>query len=269
MDWYAMLKGWRGAAVASLVTALFFCAIYEPGSAVAESQPGSAVVFLFSPDMLLVYFTAALVAVGVLTYATFNKQANIMDGTLRQMTKDATARATEFVDQIQLARDEFNATHRPKIRVRNLWLTNPIEMNKPLSAKIVLANVGDSIAFLDTFGFDFNVISLDGVLPGNLNAFPSVVWGPSAHVGLGETAEFPLESRSDFHPTHYRSVVDLREKRLYCFGFVEYFDTSSPETRKRRRTAFCRVLKFPGSPIEGNGRFFRLENPDEDYEYED
>ena len=50
----------------------------------------------------------ALVGLGIfvaaLTYLAVNRQADIIAGTLKQMGEDA-----------KLARDEFNATHRPRI----------------------------------------------------------------------------------------------------------------------------------------------------------
>ncbi len=96
-----MLKGWRGAVVASLATALILLAIDRPQEGGFGEQNYRSELFasLLSPEMLLVYFTAALVAVGVLTYLTFNRQAEIM------------------AEQIKLARAEFIATHRPKIEL--------------------------------------------------------------------------------------------------------------------------------------------------------
>jgi len=186
-----------------------------------------------------------------------------------KLTSATIEQAVLTRDALKLTRDGFNATHRPKIRVRHLWLSEPVAGGKPLVASLVLANVGDAIAIIDTMGFDYNVISLDGVLPGGLNVQPATVWRENNRLGLGETATFRLESHSDFHPTHFENVVTKKDKRLCCFGFVQYFDEGPTETRKIRRTEFCRILRFPAEPIEGNGRFFRLDKPDEDYEYED
>jgi hypothetical protein len=66
-------------------------------------------------------------------------------------------------------------------------------------------------------------------------------------------------------------VMDIKDgkKLLCCFGFIEYADTGPEETRKIRRTAFCRIYRPSLRAIDGIGRFVKPQPPDPDYEYED
>jgi hypothetical protein len=61
--------------------------------------------------------------------------------------------------------------------------------------------------------------------------------------------------------------ADIQQGRskLFCVGFVSYFDTAD----RMRITGFCRALKFPRKTTAraDNSRFRKF--PDPDYEYED
>jgi hypothetical protein len=210
-----LFDGWKGATVASLTTALVLFALYGPQDhkyAVAgEGQGSDTLTFLFSPDMLLVYFTAALFGVGFLTYTTFNRQADIM------------------ADQIKLARDEFNATHRPILEVRFVRKSRR-------GVEITVINTGTASAVF---------VSAKAVLV----HCPRESSLPSPHEIGGEA--FQLRRR--FQPSDsdrydvpvsvnpgeaFKAVVD---GPLHVFGWIVY-DSETP-TPVRRTTYFGRLLQ--------------------------
>lgn len=180
-------------------------------------------------------------------YRTSGRQADLTDETLG------------------LATSEFNATHRPRIKIRNLWLQGAITPEKPILVDIVAVNVGDAKAVIHSFGCDFNIIKPKGFLPANMTPKgrkpdTSLIWG------LGETQRISgVSNDAPFPNSQWLRVVN-REANLYCFGYVEY--TGEGSEKIIRRTAFCRVYREAQSG-EGSGRFFQLEENDPDYEYED
>lgn len=167
---------------------------------------------------------------------------------------------------LKLAQDEFNATHRPKIRIRHIWVRD-IQPGKQLSVDIVYANIGDAKAIIKSFGLDFNFIKPGGRLPGGMSTEQP---NPSeyAECGLGETVRRDaVKSRGNLDLPRYTQLMQ-ETLDLYCFGIVEYSDAGPDSTKKIKRTAFCRKFK-KALEGEGVGRFVRFENPDPDYEYED
>lgn len=169
--------------------------------------------------------------------------------------------------QIALARSEFASSHRPKIRIKHVWLV-ALGSNQPVTVEIIYANVGDAKAIVSKIGMDFNVINADAQLPPGMTP-PERSYIKYPEIGMGvtvSTGNVVSLARLDG-----MRVLDIRngEKLLCCFGFIEYSDIGPPETRKIRRTAFCRMYRPSRRPIDGMGRFVRPEQPDFDYEYED
>jgi hypothetical protein len=94
---------------------------------------------------------------GAALYCIGYKQAN---------AAKAQARITEAA--LKLAREEFNATHRPKIRIKHVWLVENLVPNKNVTVDVTYTNIGNTKALVRSFGMDFNVINPDAQLPGNL-----------------------------------------------------------------------------------------------------
>jgi hypothetical protein len=44
--------------------------------------------------------------------------------------------------QLKLGRDEFNSTHRPGIRLKHLWIIEPVQAGKEMSTKMQAAVAG-------------------------------------------------------------------------------------------------------------------------------
>jgi hypothetical protein len=169
-------------------------------------------------------------------------------------------------DSLRLAREEFIASHRPKIIIKHIWLV-ALGSNQPVTVKIVYANVGDAKAGVSSIGMDFNIINPDAQLPGDLTA-PERPYIPYLECGLGATASTNVSSLGSLNEQKVEAIR-MGEKLLCCFGFVEYSDTGPKATRKIRRSAFCRIYKPSARPIDGMGRFVRPKESDPDYEYED
>jgi hypothetical protein len=171
------------------------------------------------------------------------------------------------ISQLRLARAEFAATHRPRIRIKHVWLV-ALGSDKPVTVEIVYANVGDAKAVVSRIGMDFNVINPDTPLPGNMTA-PERPYVKYPECGLGVTVGTGnVTSLGSLDEWRVAAIRDGK-KLLCCFGFIEYSDVGPKETRKIRRTAFCRIYKPSANPIDGMGRFVRPDKPDPDYEYED
>ncbi len=170
---------------------------------------------------------------------------------------------------LKLARDEFLSTHRPKIRVKNVWLIEPIAAQKVIAVDVLFVNIGNGTAIIHTFGIDFSVVdNAVGILPGNLE--PPIVEGFSGSTcGLGFTIRVEgIRSKTPLDENTVSAIMN-GQRMLCCFGKVEYFDSGPPETRRIRRTSFYRVFKpFPRAS-DGMGRFIKSEKSDPDYEYED
>jgi hypothetical protein len=173
-------------------------------------------------------------------------------------------------EMIRLGRDEFQSTHRPRIRIKHVWIAQKLLPNMPVAVDILLVNVGNVPAVIGNVGLDFNVINPElGMLPGNLEP-PTVPTDAIGRIcGLGFTIRINgISSRAPLDEARVDAIEQGRST-LCCFGAVEYFDTGPQETRRIRRTSFYRVFKPFPQASDGIGRFVISQNPDPDYEYED
>lgn len=165
---------------------------------------------------------------------------------------------------IQLGRDEFNATHRPKVRLKHLWLAEDILPNEPISVNLFVVNNGSADAILQQIGVRYDIVPLPGPLPIN----PSI---DVARVGNGARLQPGLNY--EFSLIDIGRVISIEEFDsltdnlcdLYCIGYISYHDAVG----RMRITGFCRRLQFERrAPIQpDNSRFVPVDDPD--YEYED
>lgn len=182
------------------------------------------------------------------------------------------ARATR--DAVRLGRDEFNATHRPKLRVRNVVAKSntashwgdgmpfsddvfAFSPGGPLSGQFYVSNTGSSAATITESHCEVIWDLKDG-LPmerpyegknGNNPLAQTIVESGSSAVGL-------FLSDANFPGLHW----DEGDKsNVYVMGWVEYVDAS----KVSRRTAFCRRYMERG----GSRRFYPVDDPD--YEHEE
>lgn len=170
-------------------------------------------------------------------------------------------------ESIELARAEFASSHRPKIRIKHVWLV-ALGSDQPVTVEIIYANVGDARAVVSRIGMDFNVINTDAQLPPGMTP-PERPYIKYQEIGMGVTVSAGnIASLTRLDEERVAAINDGK-KHLCCFGFIEYTDIGPEETRKIRRTAFCRVYQPSRRFIDGMGRFVKSYYSDPDYEYED
>lgn len=186
---------------------------------------------------------------------------------LKDWVAHAKTAAEAANSQVQLAREEFYASHRPRIRVRHIWPIGPLNPGERAAVEISFVNIGDVESIITEFGIDFNIIDPKQRLPGGMHPsigheiiFPICALGKDCLTGT-------LKSKG---PIDANNVMEIRQgsKILICFGYFEYCDLGPIETRKTRRTSFCRAF-LPSPAGYGDGRYTTLTIPDPDYEYED
>lgn len=257
-------KIWIAAGIGALIAASWLVPVY---SDICEKSANTGqkdctayhilTVILWHIGEFLNYYGVAITAIstafiGLFTYTLY---------------KTTAVQAELTRDSINLARQEFTATHRPQIRIKHLWIENQILDDGELVLTLLFTNIGDVQARLNSLGLTTVVVPGDGDLPPGVD--PQGVQPPiQTPLGLGQTIR--INGVRSGRILSHAECVDLRAggaTRLYCIGHVEYLDTNDPP--RIRRTNFCRVLVFAQNRRPDNDafRFHRVE--DAEYEYED
>ena len=145
-----------------------------------------------------------------------------------------TAQAKLTRETLKLAKDEFFATHRPKIIVRNLQLVDrDLPVGKPIDVIFLAINIGESVGRLVEVRSATLVLPHGQILPTDLS-FP-----------FAETLDFEiLSGRRELVPANGGGApregepmqIHGGERDLYCIGTLAYEDTIGI----RRETGFCR-----------------------------
>lgn len=171
---------------------------------------------------------------------------------------------------VELARDEFNASHRPKIRIKHVWIMNEVLDDETLTFQLVFTNVGSAAAQIHAWGLTTVVIPAGDFLPPNL-AYPILEPPIATPLDIGFTFVWPATDLRGEPPISrvlsHREAINLRSRThtLYCIGHVEYRDPVGGF----RRTNFCRVLEMaPTRGVDRDTNRLRVFD-DPDYEYED
>jgi hypothetical protein len=173
-------------------------------------------------------------------------------------------RATK--QSLDLARSEFNATHRPRLHVRNLVVTGDKDTfheafaftpGKPLSGQFYVSNIGSGEATIVESHCEV-IWDLQDGLPmqrpyeGKLGNNPL----PNAVIASGSSTVGLFASERPFPGLH---ADESGCSNVYVMGWVEYVDVRNV----RRRTAFCRRYM----EHHGSRRFYPVDDPD--YEHEE
>jgi hypothetical protein len=154
------------------------------------------------------------------------------------------------------AREEFLATHRPRIRVRRIALSQDTKTGDN-HVSFTIANVGGTIAHItggmDRIEYRPKLLGLPNIQKPIRGGFPI----GAAPLYAGAQNSYTIHDEAVMVDFQFERgiVADNRMKRLYCYGFIVYTDNLGTI----RETGFCRVF-------EGDS-FIRINNPD--YEYED
>ena len=197
---------------------------------------------------------------GLLVYVTYN-----LVMTTSKLWKASTEQIRLTQQSIDLARDEFSSTHRPKIRIKHIWLTSEIWEGEPIAVDLVCVNYGTVAAVLHEIGIKFHVIDIAKVIP-IAREIKALIRPQNLRIEFGLNSRFEgITDGTVITPDQKRSI-QIETSKLYCFGYVSYFDAAG-----MRITGFCRVLTFPQNiPINksiSNCRFRVFYDPD--FEYED
>jgi hypothetical protein len=178
-------------------------------------------------------------------------------------------------ESIDLARDEFVSTHRPKMVLKHIWKCDvngsvdpQIRAGHPLHFKLDIRNIGSGSGWIRQGNFLIQILATRSRLPQrppyNEDGIPK--WQANLELVRGVT--LPVQVSDPARPSLTEDQIEslrIKETRLYCIGTIEYWDRAGTP----RQTAFCRYLTFatyPPGPRDF-GRFEKFE--DSDYEYQD
>jgi len=174
---------------------------------------------------------------------------------------------------VQLARNEFISSHRPRMRLKHIWFTNDTDwrLGRPLEVNLDLVNIGNTPAHITWINYE-SIILPTGIRLPQRPPYDEMPFGPDLRITR-------FRAEADLRPgiTLARQVCDglilddqgvhdilWGEKKLYLIGTIEYWDAAG-----LRQTAFCRRLAFNTyPPAVGDFGRFEIEN-DRDYEYEE
>jgi hypothetical protein len=206
-------------------------------------------------------YNGAVTAAATIFIAAFTIVLALVTGRQARLSREA----------IDLARSEIAATHRPKLRVRNVVLENPLraglrrwyvfEPGQCVQGHLYVGNVGDSAATITSS--HCRVFWTKEPLPmerpyenesGNDFLGGTTLAAGAATIGSCDSLE-PI--RDEAH-----SIGLGRDGwKLYVMGWVNYIDANQTP----RRTSFCREYRVLEN--SGRGRLFAVENLD--YENEE
>jgi hypothetical protein len=165
------------------------------------------------------------------------------------VSTDKQARLT--AQNTKLAREEFIATHRPKIKIHAVEITRTeVDGDNRIGASILCFNVGESVAKnVEVRGEIFMGprFAIDVQRP-IVRRFPEVLSGQ----------KFRAEMNSDWQVV-YAAAGKRTGIHCYCIGWIAYWD----ETGHRRETGFCFQTEFSN---EGD-RWVSAGKPEYEYDY--
>jgi hypothetical protein len=159
--------------------------------------------------------------------------------------------------QINLARSEFLSGHRPKIRIKHVWLISEMLVyDEPFTVRVVCVNRGRSDAFMVDYNIGFFVVRRGRGIPVDPQ-IPAVLI--SGKLPSGISLPFPDIS----HQITHDEEIGIRNQMadLFCLGSVHYKDGAG----RIRTTGFCRKLDLTSTILRVGRLTFR---PVEDTEFE-
>jgi hypothetical protein len=147
-------------------------------------------------------------------------------------------------NQVALTRDEFIATHRPRLRVRRFQL-HPVLNDGRMNVTFTIVNVGNSQAVLNESRGNIDIVP------------PAVVPMPI----YGNELRQVIEPRVFAPGTDDEGSITSRPRRdegviIRVYGYLSYVDG----LENVRTTGFCRIWD------NGSQRFKAVKDPDSEYE---
>jgi hypothetical protein len=159
-------------------------------------------------------------------------------------------------EQFELARQEFIATHRPRIIVR--FIQGPFQEDDRRFIFITFVNIGDSEATIQAIGADLAIWRIGGTDGGHwdppgLEATP-VDLDPVISLASGQRHTVRIISRGPWGDSQI--WADTHDQiQTVARGAIEYRDGNGV----LRETGFCRIL-------DSFGTFHASKNPEEEYQ---
>jgi len=190
-------------------------------------------------------------------------------GLMRRGVDDAAAAARAAKESAdgtnalaQATRDEFFATHRPKLIVRRVsldigtdHLAASAPITKPSKFQYIVANVGEADAeIIESNVTPYTADGSNVVLPAILPFSKRTDAIPVRRIEPGDSC--PCEADPNFNATLEQMAAERGKKQIFLFGYIVYAGASGA----RRRTQFCRVY---------NPQTQRFTVADPDHEYAD
>jgi hypothetical protein len=165
-------------------------------------------------------------------------------------------------DNIEFARLEFNATHRPKLVIREAHITIPTGRTPTAGVRLIVANAGvgpaDIVESFVILEFNETGTLLPLQYPQYANSFGPlrIEGGQGVEREFGSDINFPKYTNEQNRQRNLHIDRDVTPK-IWLRGFIVYLDNN----RTRRRMSFCRGCDFR------TNRFRAGEDPN--YEYSD
>ncbi|MCX7168451.1 MAG: hypothetical protein NTV11_19570 [Rhodocyclales bacterium] len=207
-----------GTEKAPLFVKVVDCPQTEANATENENQHGDkpARIWRMAAEDATAIFTGFLVGIGALAAAVLLWQANL----LRR--------------SVDLARDEFISTHRPRVVLRDVRIVPPAhERDENAYIKYTLANIGDTAATI----VELHVRPLENDITDPLTPPPPlpVEGAINVSVSLETCTEFTDSVDSLFRYVVLTECPEQMTSRLWFMGKVIYRDRKE----RRRATAFC------------------------------
>ena len=175
--------------------------------------------------------------------------------------KELRQQAAHIQSQLDLTRDEFHASHRPKVRLKHLVLARNVQPGQPIVVELTFVNTGTADARLGEVGIRFLVLQTGDTLP-NAQKIPSIYdFRDTEKLVCGVNTQIECDTGFKLRQEEFDFIQKSRFK-LYCIGWTSYRDKAG----RLRITGFCRILEGDLSDAY-HARFCKFD--DTDYEYED
>ncbi len=196
----------------------------------------------------------------------FRSQAKVLResiGEMRKATLASERAASASQMAAETARQEYISSHRPRMRIKHVWLSEPLEEGKPVMVNVVSVNAGDSGAQIIEFGVVTCIVPKHQHPPND--PFKDVT-------GLYPMITLPSGKSLDHTPQEagfltLSEVASIRigTASLYCFAYVDYIDSSRPPIP--RKTSCCRILAPSGGGAMSifGGVFRRVDESEHEY----
>jgi hypothetical protein len=164
---------------------------------------------------------------------------------------------------VDAMRDDFISTHRPKIRIKHIWLNALPKAGEAITVTIIIVNTGSIAAEIREGSFAAMVLPVEEDLPAEPPLANKRFGVTTPILPSGITYRFDVIGDQPLWKLSQADVtgIETETHRLFCFGSFDYRDTSPGEPRIQK-TSYCRTMKKPGS------RRLVLYS-DRDYEYDD